>query len=176
MKLLRYFLPFLLFIVVMVFLYQGLHRDPHELPSALIGQPVKPFSYPSLLHSQPVTEKQFLGQVTLLHVWASWCTTCRAEHHVLMDIANSHKVVIYGLNYKDDPAAAKQWLEQYGNPYQAIIADTTGTLAIDFGVYGTPETFIIDSKGIVRYKYIGVISPDVWQDKIQPELEKWRKK
>jgi cytochrome c biogenesis protein CcmG/thiol:disulfide interchange protein DsbE len=174
MKTARYLIPLILFAVIMALLWKGLQKDPHELPSALINQPVAEFSYPSLLNKQPITKQQFLGHVTLLNVWATWCITCHAEHAVLMDIANSKEVVIYGLNYKDDPAAARQWLQKYGNPYQDVILDDKGTLAIDFGVYGTPETFIIDSQGIIRYKHIGAISPAAWKDKIEPEIKKWR--
>lgn len=170
----RYLIPLVVFAVIMGFLWKGLHKDPHQLPSALIGKPVVAFSYPSLLdEGQVITQQQFLGHVSLLNVWATWCITCHAEHPVLMDIAQSKKVVIYGLNYKDDPQAARQWLQKYGNPYQGVILDDKGRLAIDFGVYGSPETFVIDAKGIIRYKHIGAISPDVWKDNIEPEVEKW---
>jgi len=170
----RYLIPLVLFVVIMGFLWKGLQKDPHQLPSALLDKPVPEFNYPSLLHTgQTVTEKQFSGHVSLLNVWATWCITCHAEHSVLMDIANSKAVIIYGLNYKDDPIAAKQWLEKYGNPYQEVISDNKGTLAIDFGVYGSPETFIIDRHGIIRYKYIGAVSPNVWRDKLLPEVKKW---
>lgn len=171
----RYIIPLIIFAVIISFLWKGLQKDPHELPSVLIGKAVPAFNYPSLMHAgKVVTEQQFKGHVSLLNVWATWCITCRAEHSVLMDIANSGAVMIYGLNYKDDPVAAKQWLKTYGNPYQDIIIDNRGTLAIDLGVYGSPETFIIDSHGIIRYKYIGAISPDVWRDKLLPEVKKWQ--
>ncbi len=164
-----------LFIVLMIFLWRGLHRDPHQLPSALIGKPVPQFSYTSLLQPKHfVSNKIFLGHVSLLNVWATWCITCHAEHPVLMDIALSKEVKVYGLNYKDDFSAATDWINKYGNPYTDIIFDNKGTLAIDFGVYGTPETFIIDPKGIIRDKYIGAISPEVWKDKIEPEVLKLR--
>ncbi len=175
LSLLRYLIPLLLFLALVGFLWKGLHHDPHQLPSALINKPVPAFSYPSLLHTgETITVKQFLGHVSLLNVWATWCIACHAEHSVLMDIANSKAVVIYGLNYKDDPNAARQWLHDNGNPYQAVILDDKGTLAIDLGVYGSPETFLIDAQGIIRYKYIGAISPDAWKDKILPEVQKWQ--
>ncbi|HVV69280.1 MAG TPA: DsbE family thiol:disulfide interchange protein [Gammaproteobacteria bacterium] len=161
----------LLFIVLMTFLWRGLKRDPHELPSALIGKPVPEFNYASLLRKEgSLSNKMFLGHVSLLNVWATWCITCHAEHPVLMDIAHSGVVTVYGLNYKDDFFQATDWLKKYGNPYADVIFDGKGTLAIDFGVYGTPETFVIDSKGIIRDKYIGAISPDVWKNKIEPEV------
>lgn len=170
----RYFIPLLLFLGIILFLWKGLRHNPHELPSALLNKPVTVFSYPSLTHKdQNFTEKQFIGHMSLLNVWATWCATCRVEHSVLMDIARSGKVVIYGLNYKDDPKAARNWLEEYGDPYQDVISDEKGKLAIDFGVYGAPETFLIDSHGIIRYKYVGAISIDVWQNKIEPEVRKW---
>jgi cytochrome c biogenesis protein CcmG, thiol:disulfide interchange protein DsbE len=163
---------FLVFSGLMFFLWRGLQRDPHQLPSALINKPVPEFAYPDLLKpEQKITNKIFLGHVSLLNVWATWCITCHAEHPVLMDMALSNEVKLYGLNYKDDLSAAIDWLRQYGNPYSAIIFDNKGTLAIDFGVYGTPETFVIDAKGIIRDKYIGAISPEVWRDKIEPEVK-----
>jgi len=170
----RYLIPLVLFIAIVGFLWKGLQSDPHQLSSALINKPVAEFSYPSLLNGKKIlTQKQFLGHVSLLNIWATWCISCHAEHPVLMDIARSKEVVIYGLDYKDDSTAAKQWLKKYGNPYEDVIADEKGTLAIDFGAYGTPETFVIDGKGIVRYKYVGPISPDAWKDKIEPEVKKW---
>ena len=123
---------------------------------------------------QQLSEKIFLGKVSLLHVWATWCATCRAEHLVLMDLARSKKVVFYGLNYKDNPEAAKNWLKQYGNPYKAIISDPQGRLGIDLGVYGTPETFLIDSQGVIRYKYIGAITQHIWEHDIMPEIQRYQ--
>lgn len=170
----RYFLPLIIFLGIAGFLWKGLKNDPHQLPSALINKPLPEFTYPSLVHEgQKITQKEFLGHVSLLNVWGTWCITCHAEHPVLMDIARSKEVLIYGLDYKDNPIVAKQWLKKYGDPYQDVISDEKGTLAIDFGVYGTPETFVIDKHGVIRYKHIGAISPDVWQDKIQPEVKKW---
>jgi cytochrome c biogenesis protein CcmG/thiol:disulfide interchange protein DsbE len=173
----RYLIPLILFLIITGFLWKGLQHDPHELPSALINKPVAAFSYPNLLdEKKPLTQKEFLGHVSLLNVWATWCVSCKAEHAVLMDIMRAKAVKIYGLNYKDDPNSARAWLKKYGNPYEAIISDEKGTLAIDFGVYGTPETFVIDGEGIIRYKYIGPISPDAWKDKVEPEVQKWSTK
>lgn len=171
-----YIIPFLLFLAIMALLWKGLQRDPHQLPSALIGKAIPTFRYPSLLHpDQKISDRRFLGHVSLLNVWATWCITCHAEHPVLMDIAATRQVTIFGLNYKDDFQKAAHWLQSYGNPYQDVIFDNQGTLAIDFGVYGTPETFLIDSHGIIRYKHIGAISPQVWQDELAPLVKKWSK-
>lgn len=171
----RYSIPLLLFLALAIFLWKGLHTDPHQLPSALINKPTPSFQYPSLSNPQKMlTQKQFLGHVSLLNIWATWCVTCKAEHAVLMDIARSKAVVVYGLNYKDNPADARAWLKKYGNPYAEIIQDEKGTLAIDFGAYGTPESFVIDAKGIIRYKYVGPITKEVWEQKIKPEVEKAR--
>ena len=170
----RYLIPLFLFIVMMGFLWRSLHNDPHRLTSALMNSPIAAFNYPSLLNPQkPLTQALFLGQVSLLNIWATWCISCRAEEPILLEIAHSKKVTIYGLNYKDDLAAARSWLKKYGNPYTEVIADQKGTLAIDLGVYGTPETFIIDKQGIIRYRYVGPISFEVWRDKLAPEVEKW---
>lgn len=170
----RYLIPLIIFLGIAGFLWKGLKNDPHQLSSARIGKSVVEFSYPSLIHdNQPVTQKQFSGQISLLNIWATWCITCHAEHPILMDIARTKKIILYGLNYKDDRLAAKQWLEKYGNPYKDVVSDEQGKLAIDFGVYGTPETFVIDKQGIIRYKHIGPITPDVWKDEIAPVVEKF---
>lgn len=170
-------LPVILFIIILGFLWLGLNRDPHRLPSTLIGKPVPVFKAQGLLHPGKIlTNRLFRGHISLLNVFASWCTSCRAEHAVLMDIANQHIVTLYGLNYKDQLQEVKRWLHRSGDPYQAIIFDPTGKIGRDFGVYGTPETFIIDQHGIVRHKYIGPISPDAWQDVILPAVKRLKRK
>lgn len=172
MKMLRFILPLAVFLIIVSFLWQGLKKgDPRQLPSALIGRSVPAFNYPDLNAPTSITQASFLGKPSLLNVWATWCVSCQAEHSVLMDIAATNKVRIYGLNYKDDIDKAQQLLKQYGNPYQGVIADTQGKLAIDFGVYGTPETFVIDAKGVIRYKHVGPLSWQVWQQEIEPEIE-----
>ncbi|MDF3054450.1 MAG: thiol:disulfide interchange protein [Gammaproteobacteria bacterium] len=172
MKRIKYFLPLLIFIAIALFFWKGLQKDPHEIPSALIGKPVPAFNYPALTGNQPLTNKIFIGKVSLLNVWATWCPTCYAEHAVLLDIMRTPNLVIYGLNYKDDRTKAEDWIKENGNPYQAVIYDAKGTLAMDLGVYGAPETFVIDKKGIIRYKHIGAVSPNVWETKLKPLLEK----
>ncbi len=169
----KYLLPFIIFVVIISFFWQGLNKDPHKVPSVLIGKPVPGFKYASLEHAdKSITNQVFLGHVSLLNVWATWCISCRAEHPVLMDIAQSNRVVLYGLNYKDDRNAAIDWLAKFGNPYRDIIFDHKGELAINFGVYGSPETFVIDRNGVIRYKYIGPISPTAWEEEILPVIEK----
>jgi cytochrome c biogenesis protein CcmG/thiol:disulfide interchange protein DsbE len=171
----RYLIPLFLFLAIAGFLWKGLYSDPHRLPSALINKPTPTFSYPSLLNPQKeLTEKIFVGQVSLLNLWATWCISCRAEHAVLMEIAATKKVALYGMNYKDDLPAAREWLRKYGNPYTAVIIDKEGRLGIDLGAYGTPETFVIDAQGIIRYKYIGPMTLEAWKNTVEPEVEKWR--
>lgn len=171
----RYLIPLFLFLAIAGFLWKGLYSDPHRLPSALINKPVPIFSQPSLLSpSKNLTEKQFLGQVSILNLWATWCVSCQAEHAVLMEIVHSKKVAVWGVNYKDDLPAARAWLKKYGNPYRDVITDKEGKLAIDLGVYGTPETFVIDAQGIIRYKYIGPMTLEAWKNTVAPEVEKWR--
>ncbi|OGO92566.1 MAG: hypothetical protein A3F41_06570 [Coxiella sp. RIFCSPHIGHO2_12_FULL_44_14] len=172
---LRWTIPFLLFTVVAIFLWHSLHRDPHVVPSPLINKPLPHFQAPVLgIHSQRMTEQDFQGHVSLFNVFATWCLSCRTEHLVLMDIARSHAVTIYGLNYKDDHRLVLAWLKTYGNPYQQVIEDPRGDLGIDLGVYGTPETFIIDSHGIIRYKYVGPLSSSVWQNILLPQVRYWQ--
>lgn len=165
MKILRYILPLIIFLIIIGFFWQGLKKgDPHKIPSVLIGQAVPEFQ----ANSGSINQNIFRGHVSLLNVWATWCVSCREEHAVLMEIAKTHTVNVYGLNYKDDSTAAKKLLKTYGNPYQAVINDEKGKLAINFGVYGTPETFLIDAKGIIRYKYIGALTMQVWQNEMLP--------
>lgn len=171
----RYLLPLIIFLIVATFLWLGLSKDPHQLPSALVNKPVPQFAYPNLIKtSQLFTQQKFLGQVSLLNVWGSWCQTCYMEHTVLMEIAHSNNIAVYGLNYKDERIAALQWLEKYGNPYSEIIFDKQGTLAMELGVYGTPETFLIDAKGIIRYKHVGALDLALWEQEIKPLIQKWQ--
>jgi cytochrome c biogenesis protein CcmG/thiol:disulfide interchange protein DsbE len=165
----RYLLPLLLFIVLVGFLAVGLKLKPREVPSPLVGKPAPAFSLP-LLHDPDKTLSlaDLRGQVWLLNVWASWCVACREEHPVLVDLARSGAVPLYGLNYKDPRADALQWLQRFGNPYRQSMSDTAGLVGIDFGVYGVPETFVIDKGGVIRFKHIGPVTPEVLRDKILP--------
>ena len=155
----KYLLPLLLFIVLAVFLALGLHLNPKEIPSPLIGKPAPAFDLPVLGGGvQTLSHNDLQGQVWLLNVWASWCVSCREEHPLLLKLASQHSVALIGLNYKDEAAAAQQWLAQRGNPYNASVMDADGRIGIDYGVYGVPETFVIDKHGVIRYKYTGPVS------------------
>lgn len=168
----RYFIPFCIFLVLIVFLWKSLEKNPYQLPSALINKPLPHFNMSTLNGNQRMTENNFLGQVSLLNVWATWCISCRVEHPILLDISDSKAVAIYGLNYKDNSHLADKWLRDYGNPYKENIIDPKGHLGIDLGVYGTPETYIIDKQGVIRYKFVGPISTDDWRNTLLPVIEK----
>lgn len=166
---LKYLLPLIVFIALAIFLAVGLNLNPRDIPSPFIGKPVPAFSAPKLANpTEKLTPADFKGQVWLFNVWASWCESCRAEHPLLNEFAKQGLVAIVGLNYKDDPKAAKSWLNTLGNPYTVSIMDQEGRIGIDFGVYGVPETFVIDKKGIIRHKLTGPISPDAIQQVLLP--------
>jgi len=169
----RYLLPLILFAVLLGFLAVGLKLDPRELPSPLIDKPAPAFSLPLLDAPEKQLALQDLrGQVWLLNVWASWCVACQQEHPLLVEFAKTGAVPVYGLNYKDKRDAAQGWLAKYGNPYTQSLSDTEGLVGIDYGVYGVPETFVIDKAGVIRYKQIGPITPDALRDKILPLVRK----
>lgn len=169
---LRMILPLILFIGIVIVLWRGLQLHPNQVPSPLINKPAPAFSLTTLADQHRViTHKNLLGHVTLINVWATWCYACSEEHAFLLQLANNKHFVLIGLDYKDDPKAAKKWLQQQGNPYQEVMLDTDGASAIDWGVYGTPETFIIDQKGIIRYKHIGPITPDAWEHDLYPLIQ-----
>jgi cytochrome c biogenesis protein CcmG/thiol:disulfide interchange protein DsbE len=167
MKKWLYFLPIILFIVLGVFLFRGITLDPSEMPSALINKPVPTFSLADLQDGSVITEKALQGHVTLLNVWATWCVSCRMEHLYLVELAQ-HGVNIIGVDYKDDDAQARGWLKELGNPYALVAIDKEGYLGLDLGVFGAPETFLVDKHGIIRYKRVGVIDERVWQQEILP--------
>jgi cytochrome c biogenesis protein CcmG, thiol:disulfide interchange protein DsbE len=165
----RFVWPLVLFAVLVGFLAVGLNRDPREVPSPLIDKPAPAFKTTMLFRpEQVVTKDDLQGKVWLLNVWASWCVACREEHAVLVDFAKKGVVPIYGLNYKDQRADGVAWLQRFGNPYVESLVDLDGRIGIDFGVYGVPETFVIDRAGVVRYKHIGAVTPEVLRDKIEP--------
>ncbi len=172
MKSLHYLLPLGLFAGILVFLAVGLGLNPREVPSPLIGKPAPAFTLARLDDAaQKITREDLLGQVWMLNVWASWCAPCREEHPLVVDMARRKLVAVYGLNYKDTPAAAKGWLANLGNPYQATLVDADGRVGIDYGVYGVPETFIVDRQGIVRLKHTGPLTPEVVRTRIEPLLK-----
>lgn len=172
MKLLRVLLPLGIFLVLLVFLGRGLWLNPKEVPSPLIGKPAPDFQLPRLDDpSRTVRRDELLGEVWMLNVWASWCAPCREEHPLVIDIAQRQLVPVIGLNYKDTRPAASNWLANLGNPYRASLMDADGRVGIDFGVYGVPETFIIDRQGIVRMKHVGPLTPAVVREQIEPLLK-----
>jgi cytochrome c biogenesis protein CcmG/thiol:disulfide interchange protein DsbE len=164
---LKLFLPLILFAGMAAFLFRGLSLDPRELPSALIDRPLPEFSLPVLGQERLLQRKDLLGQPVLLNVWATWCVACRVEHPYLVQIAATG-VPIYGVNYKDEDAAAARWLSELGDPYRANIADREGSLGLDLGVYGAPETYLVDAAGVIRYRHVGVVDERVWQTILQP--------
>lgn len=165
----RFLIPFALFLVLVVFLGIGLTLDPREVPSPLIDKEAPAFDLPTLHNpAATFTPKDMEGKVWLLNVWASWCTSCRAEHLVVTDLAKTGEVEIVGLNYKDQPVDALSWLDRLGNPYVASVSDLHGRAGLDWGVYGVPETFVIDQKGIIRYKQIGPVTDEAISEKILP--------
>ncbi|HEY7787347.1 MAG TPA: DsbE family thiol:disulfide interchange protein [Casimicrobiaceae bacterium] len=169
MKVLRWSLPLAIFLVVLVFLFVGLFHDPHEVPSPLIGKPAPQFSLTQLHQpDRKLTTADMRGQVWLLNVWASWCVSCRVEHPLLVDLAKANIVPVIGLAYKDKPADGLAWLASNGDPYRMSIVDQDGRVGIDFGVYGVPETFVIDKTGIIRYKQIGPLTVDALKQTILP--------
>lgn len=167
-------IPLALFIGLAALLFVGLQGDPQELPSVLVGKPAPDFALGIIgaPESPAGLSKADLmtGETIVLNVWASWCGPCRVEHPILMDIAKAGVVPLYGLNYKDKPADAQRFLDQLGNPYAKIGTDTTGRVGIDFGVYGVPETFVINGKGEIVYKHVGPIDRQSWQSKIEPAI------
>jgi cytochrome c biogenesis protein CcmG/thiol:disulfide interchange protein DsbE len=158
-------IPLVLFLGMAAFLYRGLYLDPSELPSALIDKPFPEFSLPSVQDGKPLTRASLVGKPALVNVWGTWCIACRVEHPVLTKLAQQG-VVIYGVNYKDVNADALKWLKDFHDPYQLNINDEAGSLGLNLGVYGAPETFLIDRKGIIRYKHVGVIDETVWREKL----------
>ena len=168
----KFIVPFGLFVMLGAFLYVGLHRDPGYVPSPLIGKPAPEFSLPSLQDaSYPVSTQELLGQAWVLNVWGTWCAGCRQEHDVLLAIAKQNAVPLIGLNWKDDNAAAQQWLRDLGNPYAAVAEDGVGKVAIDWGVYGAPETFLIGPDGVVLYKHIAPMTLEDWNREFLPRIE-----
>jgi cytochrome c biogenesis protein CcmG/thiol:disulfide interchange protein DsbE len=164
---LKLFIPLLLFVVLAAFLFRGLSLDPKAMPSALIDQPLPSFSLPRLGTEELITRDDVVGEPALLNVWATWCISCRVEHPYLQHLADQG-VPIYGVNYKDEDAAALVWLQELGDPYRANIADREGTLGLDLGVYGAPETYLVDGNGVVRYRHVGVVNERVWTGILQP--------
>ena len=165
-------LPLAIFAALVALLAVGLTLDPRKVPSPLIGKPAPHFELPLLQEAkQTFTERDMLGKVWILNVWASWCVTCREEHPVLLELAASGVVPIYGLNYKDKREDGLAWLKGMGDPYRLSIYDADGKVGIDYGVTGVPETYVIDKLGVIRYKRIGALTPQILKEKLLPLVE-----
>jgi cytochrome c biogenesis protein CcmG/thiol:disulfide interchange protein DsbE len=176
MKALRFLLPLGFFVVLVGFLYVGLFRDPREIPSPLVNKPAPPFRLAQLHDpSKQLGTDDLKGQVWLLNVWASWCVSCRVEHPLLVQLAKTNIVPVVGLNYKDTNALGRRWLAENGDPYKVSVVDADGRVGIDWGVYGVPETFVVDKNGMIRYKQIGPITPESLQEKILPLVRELQK-
>ncbi len=168
--------PAVVFVAIVVLLYAGLGRDPREVPSPLIGKAAPAFELAQLQDpSKKLTPADMKGQVWLLNVWASWCVSCRDEHPLLVELAKANVVPVIGLNYKDKNAAGLAWLSQNGDPYKLSIVDADGRVGIDWGVYGVPETFVVDKAGTIRFKQIGPITVEVLEKKILPLVRELQK-
>jgi cytochrome c biogenesis protein CcmG/thiol:disulfide interchange protein DsbE len=170
MRRLLYLVPLAAFVAVAIWFAVGLTRDPSRIPSALIDQPIPAFTLPAVAGTSVpgLSDQAIKGKVALVNVFASWCVPCKAEHPILMRLAAENRVPIYGLNWKDRSDDASRWLKELGNPYAAIGHDESGRVAIDWGVYGAPETFLIDREGRIRFKQVGPITPAVLRDTILP--------
>jgi len=172
---LRFLVPLAAFLLLAGLLYQGLSIDPKLVPSPLIGKPMPVFTLPRLQDPDTaISDTDLRGDVFIMNVWATWCTACRAEHSTLLQFAKTGAVDIYGLNYKDNRTDAMRWLQQLGNPYVANAFDADGRTGIDWGVYGAPETFVIDSQGIIRHKHIGPLTVEVINSEILPLIAELR--
>ena len=168
----RYLLPLGVFIALVVLLGVGLNLNPRLVPSPLVGKPLPDFTLATLRSpDKSLARKDLTGKISLLNAWATWCVECRREHPVLLAIAAEGKVPVYGLNYKDQRPAALQWLQRLGDPYIASAFDGDGRVGLDLGVYGLPETFLVDEQGMIVYKHIGPISREIWESDFVPVIE-----
>lgn len=165
----RFLWPLAIFLALVGFLAAGLKLNPREVPSPLVGKPAPAFTLP-VLHQpdQLFSPADMRGKVWLLNVWASWCVACRDEHPLLVDLARRKVIPVIGLNYKDRSDEAKAWLARFGNSYELSAVDADGRIGIDYGVYGVPETYLIDAEGVIRYKRIGALTPAILEQKILP--------
>jgi cytochrome c biogenesis protein CcmG/thiol:disulfide interchange protein DsbE len=169
----RFSWPLFIFIIIAVFLWKGLYLNPQEIPSVLIGRAFPSFKSSTVEDpSHHVTEKILLGKVSIVNIFATWCRNCLSEHVVWMKLVQQHQLHFIGINYHDDLKTAQQWLHHYGDPYRFTIFDPKGKLGMDLGVYGIPETFILDKKGIIRYRHIGPIDEQLWHTQLFPLIEK----
>lgn len=172
----KFFLPLGIFGLLVALLAVGLKLDPKEVPSPFIGKDAPQFELPKLYaEGETIAPADMKGKVWLLNVWASWCVSCRAEHAVITKLIKESQVPVIGLNYKDEETDAKRWLKMFGNPYYSIAVDIEGRTGIDWGVYGVPETFVIDKKGTIRLKHIGPVVDEDLRNELLPLIEKLSK-
>ena len=169
-------IPLGVFLILVVILSIGFKlEDPHKLPSVLIDRPFPEFELVELGEPErTLSVADLKGEVALINVWATWCPNCLIEHPELMRISSEEGVPVYGINYNDDSAKARIWLERHGNPYRFNMVDDEGTLGIDLGIYGAPETFVIDASGVIQFKHVGVVTPKLWQQTLRPLMEQLR--
>jgi len=169
----RLFVPLAVFLIVVAFGYAGFRlNDPHQLPSALLNKPFPDFDAPLLMNpGERAGRDALLGAPVLVNVWATWCPTCKAEHAELMRIARDTGLKLVGIVYKDRPELALRWLADYGNPYDLVLQDADGAIGVELGVYGAPESFLLDADGVIIYKRVGDVNPRIWRDEIAPRLE-----
>lgn len=169
---LRFIAPAVIFAALIGLFYVGLQKDPQLLPSALLDKPAPTFNVAQLHKAnETFSPDSMKGKVWLLNVWASWCAACRSEHPLFMQLSRSGNFPLYGLNYKDQRADAQQWLRQLGDPYVLSAWDVEGNVGIDYGVYGVPETFLIDKEGVIRYKHVGPVSRKDWEEILLPKMK-----
>ena len=172
MKSIIRFIPLILFVLLGILLYRGLFLNPQAMPSAMIGKPLPNFALPQVKSAEQLVGRDDLqGNIVLLNVWATWCIQCKYEHPYLLNIAKNSRIKLYGLNFTDDRNAALSWLKQYEDPYVFSIFDEQGALGLDIGVFGAPETFVIDHTGIIRKRFAGPINDNVWKKEFLPLIE-----
>lgn len=173
----RFILPFIVFLIVAVFLFIGLGLKPREVPSPLVGRAAPAFTLPQLHEpSRQFSPQDMKGKVWLFNVWASWCTACENEHPVFMELSRQNLVPIYGMDYKDKREDGEAWLRKHGNPYALVVSDAEGRVGIDYGVYGVPETYVIDKQGVIQHKQIGAVTPEILNEKILPLVKELQAK
>ena len=174
------YIPLIMFVAIIGVCWFGLGRDPTTLPSALIGKPVPAFNLPTLKSEQSFQTSDLkpndlkphdLKQFAIVHVWATWCPACRAEHPILVDLARQSKIPFYAIAYKDEAESVRSWLTNYGNPYKKVGLDEAGQVGIEWGIYGTPETFLIDNQGVIRYRHTGKLTHAIWEKAFKPYLK-----
>ena len=173
----RFILPFVVFMIMAAFMYVGLSLNPREVPSPLVGKAAPAFTLPQLHEpSKQFSPQDMKGKVWLFNVWASWCTACEGEHPLFMELSRQNIVPIYGMDYKDKREDGEAWLRRHGNPYALVVSDIEGRVGIDYGVYGVPETYLIDKQGVIRHKQIGAVTPEILDKTLLPLIKELQAK